>query len=236
MKLIQLFGKLDEAAYLHVHKNGKRVVNDKESMGDDWETKLLRESIDPKEVEHWTKYAGHRDFDSEDSIRRLIAGKAKSSLWNMGMSPEQATAYYNDLAANMPVYQTAKGWRIGDKKGLKRIQNKRSRANRFTWDKVDLLDVAWTNIFSLGLINQFDVDKIVGPKRVPLKNITPNERHDQEHAENIAAQIKENLEFRPIVLDSQLVIVDGHHRFEAAKILKMRNIPAYIVYTHDDEV
>ncbi len=36
-------GRIREAAYLHVHKDGRRVVNDKEEMGDDWESSKLRD-------------------------------------------------------------------------------------------------------------------------------------------------------------------------------------------------
>ena len=36
-------GRIREAAYLHVHKDGRRVVNDEEEMGDEWESRKLRD-------------------------------------------------------------------------------------------------------------------------------------------------------------------------------------------------
>lgn len=43
MKLLEFIEKLNEGAYLHVHEDGRRVVNDQEDMGEGWTTKKLRD-------------------------------------------------------------------------------------------------------------------------------------------------------------------------------------------------
>lgn len=187
---------------------------------------------DADEVTFWTKYVGHRDFPDESSARNFIARKANlGHAWTMGI--DDPVEHYSELAQRMPVYQTKKGWRIGTPQVLKRLQAQRSRKNRFTWDSVDLLDIDWIALFSSGLVNRFDVDHIDGPKLVSMRKINGTETTNREHSEKIAQQIKEMYKFRPIVLDDNFTIVDGHHRFEAAQIMKMKDIPAYVVYTQE---
>ena len=194
---------------------------------------LLEALADDKTIAYWTKYAGHRGFPSEEEARSFIARKAGlGSAWTMGI--DDPKAHYAQLAQEMPVYQLDDGWHIGTPEAMQAIERQREEAARFAWNKVDYLDVDWTSIFSLGLLNQFDIDHIDGPDLVPMDEITPVEDHDADHVARIAAEMQEGLEFRPIVLTADGAIVDGHHRYEAAKLLGMKDIPAYVAYTHDD--
>ena len=63
----------------------------------------------------------------------------------------------------------------------------------------------------------------------PLKSITPYIKnaklHPKKQVEKVAASIKEFGFNQPIVIDKQGVIIVGHGRFEAAKLLGMTDVP-----------
>jgi ParB-like chromosome segregation protein Spo0J len=50
----------------------------------------------------------------------------------------------------------------------------------------------------------------------------------------LANKIKESQKFKAIVLNTDGGIIDGHHRFEAAKLLKMKTVPAQYVKFQED--
>lgn len=62
---------------------------------------------------------------------------------------------------------------------------------------------------------------------VPYENNT--KKHDQKQINNVAESIKQYGFVQPIVVDSEGVIVIGHCRYEAAKLLKMQTVPCVCV-------
>jgi hypothetical protein len=48
---------------------------------------------------------------------------------------------------------------------------------------------------------------------------------EEEKILDVIDKLKNNIPLEPIVLDSNYVIVDGHHRFEAAKELHIKELP-----------
>jgi ParB-like chromosome segregation protein Spo0J len=75
-------------------------------------------------------------------------------------------------------------------------------------------------------------------KSIALREIKPYERNAKKHPggqiEQIAKSIKEFGFNQPIVLDKDNNIIAGHGRFEAAKLLKLKEVPCLI--TDLDEI
>jgi len=68
-----------------------------------------------------------------------------------------------------------------------------------------------------------------------LQALRPHERHDEAAAQRLAARIAAcGLWTTPIAVEPSLhVILDGHHRWHAAKLLALSHVPAVIV-AYDD--
>lgn len=66
---------------------------------------------------------------------------------------------------------------------------------------------------------------------LPIHSLLPHEEHDPQHAGEVASQLKENGLWRtPLLVERQhLIILDGHHRFEAAKRLGLTHVPAMLI-------
>lgn len=78
-------------------------------------------------------------------------------------------------------------------------------------------------------------DPIQSIIRKPISDIFPNPKNPRKHSlkqvEQIAASIRENGFNVPILIDEKSVILAGHGRLEAAKLLNMRQVPTISV-TH----
>lgn len=75
---------------------------------------------------------------------------------------------------------------------------------------------------------------------ISIKDVKPYKDnakiHDQSQVEKIAASIKQFGWDQPIVVNKKKVIIKGHGRYEAAKFLKMKEVPCLIVdLSPDDE-
>lgn len=73
---------------------------------------------------------------------------------------------------------------------------------------------------------------------VRIDLIRPNERHHPEHAAALADTImREQLWRIPITLErNSLAVMDGHHRFEAARRLKLNHVPCLLLDYEQVEV
>lgn len=60
-------------------------------------------------------------------------------------------------------------------------------------------------------------------------------KHDKKQIKNVAESIKEFGWQQPIVVDKDYVIIIGHCRFEAAKLLKLQTVPVQIALDLTDE-
>ena len=67
------------------------------------------------------------------------------------------------------------------------------------------------------------------------KRIYGTEKLDEEQVLKIMKKLKEGIEFPPILLDYDFGILDGHHRYEAAKKLNIKKIPV-IIYEYPDNI
>jgi hypothetical protein len=73
---------------------------------------------------------------------------------------------------------------------------------------------------------------------VRIDLIRPNKRHHPEHAAALADTImREQLWRIPITLErNSLAVMDGHHRFEAARRLKLSHVPCLLLDYEQVEV
>lgn len=67
---------------------------------------------------------------------------------------------------------------------------------------------------------------------VDINKLKPYElnakKHDRKQIENVAESIRQFGWQQPIVVDKDYVIIIGHCRFEAAKLLKLPNVPVHV--------
>lgn len=74
---------------------------------------------------------------------------------------------------------------------------------------------------------------------VKVSDIRPyeknNKKHPQEQIEDVATSIKQFGFKQPLVLDKNNVIIIGHCRFEAAKLLGLETVPCVIASDLDEE-
>ena len=74
---------------------------------------------------------------------------------------------------------------------------------------------------------------------VKVSDIRPyeknNKKHPQEQIEDVATSIKQFGFKQPLVLDKDNVIIIGHCRFEAAKLLGLETVPCVIASDLDEE-
>ncbi len=76
-------------------------------------------------------------------------------------------------------------------------------------------------------------------KQVKLSDLIPYEnnakKHDETQIKNVAKSIKDYGFVQPIVIDKDNVIVIGHCRYEASKMLGMEKVPCVLVDSLTDE-
>lgn len=73
---------------------------------------------------------------------------------------------------------------------------------------------------------------------VNLSKIKPHEEHDILHGTDLAKKISQYRYWTtPIIIDRHTrIILDGHHRFAAAKKLGFERIPAFIINYDDSDL
>lgn len=188
----------------------------------------LFEAVEQSTIEWWTRYAAQRPFKSEEEARAFIRRKTQDSAWTIGQPDPEA--YYNQLAAEMPLYQGRAGWFIGSPQIKRRVQQRsRRKANPpFSWKNITLIEPDFTELRSFGFLDSSD--RITGPKMVSIADLTPTESgQDEEQISAIIQWIKEDGEFKPFVIEEGGAIADGHHRYEALKRMKVKRGPAYTI-------
>jgi L-serine kinase (ADP) len=66
---------------------------------------------------------------------------------------------------------------------------------------------------------------------LPQSGLLPHEHHDPDRACDLAAEMEAcGLWLKPLLVERQhLVILDGHHRWEAAKHLELKAVPVVLI-------
>lgn len=89
----------------------------------------------------------------------------------------------------------------------------------------------WSNTFGIELGRYLSKLKYINPND---SRIYGTEKQKEQKILNIMEKLKNGDELPPILLDYDFGILDGHHRWEAAKRLKIKQIPV-IIYENPNE-
>lgn len=79
---------------------------------------------------------------------------------------------------------------------------------------------------------------MITQQNIAVSDLKPHEHIIESHVDEIFDQIKESMQIlNPILIDSKTkVILDGHHRYTAAKKLLLKRIPCVCVDYLNDEI
>ena len=97
------------------------------------------------------------------------------------------------------------------------------------WDEVRLVDNYIPTLVQRHFIG-FD-DSLTPPRWWEIQYIVPNETKNLVKVMKLARQILRNKYFVPIVVAKDGWIIDGHHRYEAAKMLGAKVVPVQLAYS-----
>lgn len=121
-------------------------------------------------------------------------------------------------------------WVIGP---IKAKDDKRRRAVRsatFSWDDIDIQRNSLAELEADGYVNMFDNPRLSKVEMVNTKDVMPSEpldRKDIQYVKELSRQLRkgELRSFKAIVVDEEGTIIDGHHRWMAAKSINAKTIP-----------
>ncbi len=188
--------------------------------------------IKPDTVAWWASYTQNLTFKSEQEARDWLFRRAE---WADQQSHVAAfggpdgTEYNRAMADAMPLYKSGKSFKIG----------KRIRKKPRGWEEFTIIPNTFETLTTAGYINGFDGPTVGKVQLVPISKIYKTEKHSEEprgieKVERLYDAIEESQKFKAIVLNDDGGIIDGHHRFEVAKRMKMKTVPAQYV-TYDEE-
>lgn len=138
------------------------------------------------------------------------------------IDPEKIVGLYNYI-------ETKKGIKI-EPKLKQKAEKKPDLEYNTNKDLVNKQEYLWSNnrgieigrfISKLKYINTND-SRIYGTEKTDMKNVS-----------NIMQKLKNGEDLPPILLDYDFGILDGHHRWEAAKKMKIKKIPV-IIYEYPE--
>lgn len=128
---------------------------------------------------------------------------------------------------------------IETKKGIKikpKLKKPKEKSPELEYDtNIDLVNKQknlWSNIRGIEFGRYLSKLKYINTND---SRIYGTETQDEQNILDIINKLKNHEEFPPILLDYDYGILDGHHRWEAAKRLKIKKIPI-IIYENPDEL
>ena len=195
-------------------------------------------SVSDKDISYWSSYGQNRSFDSEAEAKNWvfrslnrIDDSASGAIFG-----KKGEAYNRAFADSLPVYKTDEGFKVGTKLDEPK--------DSMGWDEIEIEGSTLEDVTTNGLANPFDAPSISPVKNIAINEIQKTESHSDtdagmEYVSSLASSIKESERFKAILLqgngDDGYVILDGHHRFEAAKLLEMDDIPSQIISFRDED-
>jgi uncharacterized protein (DUF1015 family) len=189
---------------------------------------IINENLNTKKMWGWYpnfKDRYYKDIDTaKNEIERIVSheNKQHSAIWGIE-DPQEIINLYNYI-------ETPKGVKIEPK--IKQPIQKQP--------ELEYLSDKWLAREQTDLYSEVHGIEI-GRYMSGLKYIDTNdnriygtEKQEEQNIINIMKKIKNGDELPPILLDYDYGILDGHHRFEAAKRLKIKKIPV-IIYMNPSE-
>lgn len=167
--------------------------------------KVLKESIN--DIDHWSSYAKDKTFATENSARNWLRIKTNDE----------------NLANHFPLHKVLDRWKIGPKKLIK--------AKLLKEDEITVTRSTFDDVAKSGLVSPGDIKKVDRPTWIPIEAITRSEEKSQkDKIYKIAHHISGKKVLKAIWIDEDNSIMDGHHRYEACKVLGFKKIPVQYVH------
>lgn len=167
--------------------------------------KVLKESIN--DIDHWSSYAKDKTFATERSAREWLKIHSKDE----------------NLANHFPLHKVLDRWKIGPKKLIK--------AKLFSENDISVTRSTFDDVAKSGLVSPGDIKKVDRPTWIPIEAITRSEEKSQkDKIYKIAHHISAKKVLKAIWIDKDNSIMDGHHRYEACKVLGFKKIPVQHVH------
>lgn len=188
--------------------------------------------ITPEDIRWWASYAQRLTFPSEEAARQWVFDRREhadrqSYASVFGISGPE---YNRAFADAIPVWKSGKSFKIG----------KRIRKKAFSWDDVDVRPDSLERLQTAGYVNPFDGPSLGPLQLVPVVKLYKTESHadtpsGRAKVAAFARMLKEgDGYFVAVVHNEDGGIIDGHHRYEVAKLLKMRRVPAQLITFSED--
>lgn len=184
---------------------------------------VIREAISKEDIKWWTDNYNNQSFNTPEEAQTFIFQQkeyARKQGWG-GSAKEN-----RKFATEFPIQKVGSKYKIG-------IQTQSKRPN---WNSVQIKPNNQEELATDGFLNTFDGEKLSKIKMVPVTQLMTTEQHSktpegQSKIKLIASSLKKdpNPFFVPVVIEPDGSIVDGHHRYEAVKLLKLKEIPVQVI-------
>jgi hypothetical protein len=184
---------------------------------------VIQEAISEEDVKWWTDSYRQHTFDSPEEAREFIFQQkeyARKQGW--GGSTKESRKFANEF----PVEKIGSKYRIGAK----------STPKTFDWKNVQIRTNSQEEASTLGLLNPFDGERLSKVKLLPIQQLVSTEQHSQTKQGQLkvkrianSLQKSDNPFFVPVIVEPSGAIADGHHRYEAVKSLKLKEIPVQVI-------
>lgn len=183
---------------------------------------IVKEVISNEDLRFWTDSYRTNSFETPEEAREFIFQQrehARKQGW--GGTPEENRKFANE----MPISKIGKKFKIGE----------RPKKSELNWQTVEIKPNSTEVLATEGFLNPFDGERLGRTQIVPITKLVSNETHSQTpqgklKVKSIALSLKSTSPyFVPIVIDESGNIVDGHHRYEAVKLLKLKTVPIQVI-------
>jgi hypothetical protein len=182
-----------------------------------------------------TKYWSGRFFVSEAEAREAFRDAEEHYNRQYGgvFAKKLTKSQIKRKADAVPVYRTRRGFCIGEKPKTARAGSK-----AFSWGGVRIAKTTLEDISDLASVFE---DKLSKVQIAKMSSLLATEHHSmtpegREKAKRIAESISGDSDafFETIVVEPDGSIVDGHHRFEALKLLGAKEVPVRVLMRGSD--
>lgn len=212
--LTELAPENDEYQYHEV-----RVTHPEEYNDEIYDT--LKKSIGAKYESYWS----NRVFGSEQEAKEAF-------VRNINLNNKQFGAFFGHSDPN----EELKHIKIVPHRGKFKIKSaiaekKPKKQYSYNTDKDLISEQKNKYISNIGM----PMDSVFSSATIPIHEIHPTEEINHDKVARLAQHIKSGGELPPILLDGGYGVLDGHHRLEAAKRLKIKEVPVVFLHNPDED-
>ena len=186
----------------------------------------IRSAAEEESGHHYERYYAMHPFDSEKEARDYFVRKIEKGNTEFG-------GLFSKLDPKKEL-EDVKFVKIRNKWWIRSAIKKKRVRKVYEYTTSKELGAKQQNNYVGNIGHAMDsvFSKIVD---VPVKDIYPTEKTDAANVAQMVEAIKAGDELPPLLLDGGYGIIDGHHRLEAAKKLKLKTVPCIFYYNPDED-